>query len=189
MKTRRSFKLLLCFAVGLLLITGCSGDNKKAIRTGDILTSFSGTDLNGTSFSLAAQKGKPAIVRFFLIDCPYCKADTPVFNEFYEKFHQKGLVIVYINNNGTHESQVREFVNELKLCINNNLCNPHLSVELLSDHFAISRTQLNRKIKSLTGQTPNNLIFHRFFRSPCTLGIPRPKKRMESITELNANNQ
>lgn len=51
-----------------------------------------------------------------------------------------------------------EFVDDLRLCIKNNLSNPHLSVELLSEHFAISRTQLNRKIKSLTGQTPNNLI-------------------------------
>ena len=36
--------------------------------------------------------------------------------------------------------------------------NQDLNVELLSEHFAFSLTQLNRKIKSLTGLTPNNLI-------------------------------
>lgn len=51
-----------------------------------------------------------------------------------------------------------EFVERLRLCIKNNLSNPHLNVDLISEHFAVSRTQLNRKIKSLTGQTPNNLI-------------------------------
>ena len=36
--------------------------------------------------------------------------------------------------------------------------NQDLNVELLADHFAVSLTQLNRKIKALTGSTPNNVI-------------------------------
>ena len=51
-----------------------------------------------------------------------------------------------------------EFVEKLRQCIQKNIANQDLSVTLLSEHFSISRTQLNRKIKSLTGQTPNNLI-------------------------------
>lgn len=51
-----------------------------------------------------------------------------------------------------------EFIEELIFFIYENLSNDQLSVELLSKQFAISRTQLNRKIKSLTGVTPNNLI-------------------------------
>jgi signal transduction histidine kinase/DNA-binding response OmpR family regulator/ligand-binding sensor domain-containing protein len=51
-----------------------------------------------------------------------------------------------------------EFIDKLKSCINENISNQNLNIELLAEHFAISRTQLNRKIKSLTGQTPNNLI-------------------------------
>lgn len=51
-----------------------------------------------------------------------------------------------------------EFVNELKLCIEMNIGNQKLNVELLSEHFAMSKPHLNRKIKALTGQTPNNLI-------------------------------
>lgn len=64
--------------------------------------------------------------------------------------------------NGKYDNKLTvkdvDFVDELRLCIQNNISNQHLNVELLSEHFAISRTQLNRKIKSLTGQTPNNLI-------------------------------
>lgn len=50
------------------------------------------------------------------------------------------------------------FIDELKEFIELNIADQQLSVELLSAHFAISRTQLNRKINSLMGKTPNNLI-------------------------------
>lgn len=51
-----------------------------------------------------------------------------------------------------------DFVLELKLFIEENIMNQELNVELLSNHFAVSLPQLHRKIKSLTGYTPNNLI-------------------------------
>lgn len=51
-----------------------------------------------------------------------------------------------------------DFILELKLYIEENMMNQNLNVELLSKHFAISLAQLNRKIKSLTGSTPHNLI-------------------------------
>jgi len=51
-----------------------------------------------------------------------------------------------------------DFILELKLFIEENMMNQELSVELLSRHFAVSLAQLHRKIKSLMGSTPNNLI-------------------------------
>jgi DNA-binding response OmpR family regulator/signal transduction histidine kinase len=50
------------------------------------------------------------------------------------------------------------FILEMKLFIEENIMNPDLNVELLGEHFAVSLAQLHRKIKSLTGSTPNNLI-------------------------------
>lgn len=107
--------VLFSIVVSILLLNGCSGDNKKAIRTGDILPPFSGTDLKGRNFSLESHKGSPVIIRFFLIDCPYCKADTPIFNKFYEKYRKKGFEIVYINNNGTTSDEVQNFIDELDI--------------------------------------------------------------------------
>ena len=115
MKTKNFIIVVLYIATAFLLINGCSGDNKKAIRTGDTLAPFSGTDLNGKTFSLAAHKGNPTIVRFFLLNCPYCKADTPIFNKFYEEYHQKGLEIVYINNNGATAAAVQQFTDDLNV--------------------------------------------------------------------------
>jgi signal transduction histidine kinase/CheY-like chemotaxis protein/ligand-binding sensor domain-containing protein/AraC-like DNA-binding protein len=51
-----------------------------------------------------------------------------------------------------------DFMLRLKLFIEENMMNRILNVELLSDQFAVSLTQLNRKIKSITGLTPNSLI-------------------------------
>ncbi len=51
-----------------------------------------------------------------------------------------------------------DFILELKLFIEENMMNQELSVESLSEHFTVSLAQFHRKIKSLTGSTPNNLI-------------------------------
>jgi len=114
MKTK-TLTVVLLIAVSILLLNGCSGDNKKAIRTGNVLSSFSDTDIGGQPFSLASHKGNPVIVRFFLLNCPYCKADTPIFNKFYDKHRQKGLEIVYINNNGANSNEVKRFADELNI--------------------------------------------------------------------------
>jgi len=115
MKLKTLTIVLLSIAVSILLFNGCSGDNKKAIRTGDTLSPFSGKDIGGKPFSLASHKGSPVIVRFFLVDCPYCKADTPIFNKFYDKYRQRGFEIVYINNNGANVEEVQNFTDELKI--------------------------------------------------------------------------
>ena len=51
-----------------------------------------------------------------------------------------------------------DFVIELKTFIEENMLNQNLNLDMLANHFSVSRTQLNRKIKSLTASTPNNLI-------------------------------
>jgi len=115
MKMKTLIILFLSIVASVLLLNGCSGDNPKAIRTGDTLSPFSGTDLEGKTFSLTSHKGSPVIVRFFLLNCPYCKADTPIFNKFYDTYRQKGLKIVYINNNGTNSAEVQSFADELNI--------------------------------------------------------------------------
>jgi len=51
-----------------------------------------------------------------------------------------------------------DFILELKLFIEENIMSQDLNVETLSDHFNVSLAQLHRKVKALTGSTPNNLI-------------------------------
>lgn len=115
MKTAKYIITFFTIAAAMVLLCSCSGESSKAIRVGDSIASFTATDLEDRSYSLASYKGKPVIVRFFLLNCPYCKADTPVFNKFYNKFRQKGLEIFYINNNGTHAAEAQTFRNDLNI--------------------------------------------------------------------------
>jgi len=115
MKTTTFSLAFLIITSSLLLMNACSGGSSTPIRIGDPIASFSGTGLNKKTFTLSSHKGNPVIVRFFLIDCPYCKADTPIFNEFFEKYGSKGLEIVYINNNGKNIEEVKTFVRDLEI--------------------------------------------------------------------------
>ena len=63
-----------------------------------------------------------------------------------------------VNFENTLPQKDIDFSLRLKSFIEESMMNQDLNVELLSEHFAVSLTQLNRKIKSLTGLTPNNLI-------------------------------
>jgi signal transduction histidine kinase/DNA-binding response OmpR family regulator/ligand-binding sensor domain-containing protein len=51
-----------------------------------------------------------------------------------------------------------KFINEVKEFILANITNENLNINMLASHLSISRTQLNRKIKALSGLTPNNYI-------------------------------
>jgi signal transduction histidine kinase/CheY-like chemotaxis protein/sugar lactone lactonase YvrE len=50
------------------------------------------------------------------------------------------------------------FINKVEETIKSNITNPQFSVEYLSDQLNISRVQLHRKIKSITGNTPSEFI-------------------------------
>ena len=67
--------------------------------------------------------------------------------------------------------ELEEQVNEIRLkspdekllerimeCINKNLSNSDLSVDMIADKAGISRVHLHRKMKELTGQTPHDFI-------------------------------
>jgi peroxiredoxin len=99
----------------LLLFPACSTDQKHRLSTGDVLPPFTAQDITGETISLAAYKDSPVIVRFFLVDCKFCLADTPSFNAFHEKYRDKGLKVVYINNDAPDITAVKNFVRKLNI--------------------------------------------------------------------------
>ncbi|MFA7383903.1 MAG: TlpA disulfide reductase family protein [Desulfurivibrionaceae bacterium] len=111
-------KILLLFILGfvLLALVACSGDNQSArkMKIGDPAPEFSGTDLNGRPLSLAAYQGQPVILRFWSTECKFCRADTPIFNQYFEKYKDAGLRVVYINRQ-SDEATVRRFVADLDI--------------------------------------------------------------------------
>ncbi len=105
--------LLLCF---ILIFFACSGSdqNVRKLKIGDPAPDFAGTDLNGRPLSLSQYQGQPVILRFWSTDCKYCRADTPIFNKYFEKYQAAGLRVVYINRH-SDEATVRRFVADLEI--------------------------------------------------------------------------
>ena len=112
LKLRLKIVFLIMFAV---LLSSCGGQKSKPIKIGDTLSPFAAQDIDGQSINLNDYMGKPVILRFFLIDCKFCIADTPAFNSYFNKHHQEGLQIIYINNDAPDIQAVREFAEKLAI--------------------------------------------------------------------------
>ena len=107
---------LLLAALLLALASACSPGGKaaKKLRIGDQAPDFATVDLAGQPVSLAGYRGQPVILRFWSTECRYCRADTPIFNAYFNKYREAGLRVVYINRDAD-EATVRRFVEDLDI--------------------------------------------------------------------------
>ncbi len=100
----------------LIVLSSCSQQqNKNTVKVGNLAPDFSITDLDGKVFSLSEYKGSPVILRFFLTDCKFCRADTPVFNEYHIRFSANGLRILYVDVLGLDPQTLLTFKKELSI--------------------------------------------------------------------------
>ena len=93
-------------------MAGCGEDARQAIRMGDQAPEFTAKDLQGQTVTLAGFSGKPVVLRFFVPDCKFCRADTAVFNEYYRLYKEKGLGVIYVNTD-PKPGEVQKFVSDL----------------------------------------------------------------------------
>lgn len=111
--SRKSF-LFFLFMLLTMLIACEQREAGKSLQIGDQAPDFSVTDMNGQHIQLQQWAGSLVILRFWSTDCKYCRADTPVFNEYFNRYKEKGLKVVYINS-GASSQEVTEFVRELAI--------------------------------------------------------------------------
>jgi peroxiredoxin len=104
--------LLACLLLALVAacVQGEQGQGK--LKIGDAAPDFTAVDLAGQPVSLAGYRGHPLILRFWSTECRYCRADTPIFNAYFNKYREAGLRVVYINRDADEET-VRRFVADL----------------------------------------------------------------------------
>jgi peroxiredoxin len=106
-----SWVLLLSFVV----LAGCSESSAPALKIGDPAPAFTVQSLEGKAISLVDYQGSPVVVRFILTDCKYCRADTPVLNEYYSRFAAKGLRLLYVDTLGIDRGTLEAFARELDI--------------------------------------------------------------------------
>jgi|SRR5208283_2065923 len=106
------------FAVSLVLISGlfcgCS-DQKVILRTGQTAPDFALSDINGKTWRFPEDlKGKAVVIRFWADWCKSCAEEMPVIEKVYNKYKDKGLVILAINI-GQEKDAVVKFTNGIKV--------------------------------------------------------------------------
>ena len=75
---------------------------------------FTLKDVAGNDVKLASYKGKVILLNFWATWCGPCKIEIPWFNEFQQKYQDKGFVVLGISADDTVE-QLKPFVAEYKM--------------------------------------------------------------------------
>lgn len=103
-----------------------------------------------------------------------------------KKFHADGGILIpkNINQNPLNE----KFLNKVIESIKANMNNEEFSVEKLGSMVAMSRSNLFRKLKAITGQTPIEFIFHIRMRYAMELLLQRKMSISEIAYEVGFKN-
>lgn len=96
----------------LLFTLSCSPQSVQPAKVGDSAPDFCLKDINGEIVILSYWKTNPVILRFWETDCMFCRADTPVFTAFYEKYKDQGLKMVYISSYYENLKDIKSFVQQ-----------------------------------------------------------------------------
>ena len=88
------------------------GDNKEIedelealakIQPGATAPDFTANDINGRPFTFSSLKGKVVILDFWASWCVPCRKSNPHMKALYEKYHDKGLEMVYVSDDDRNE--------------------------------------------------------------------------------------
>ncbi len=90
-------------------------DALERIQPGSEAPDFTADDINGKPFTLSSLKGKVVILDFWASWCKPCRASNPHMKALYEKYHDKGLELVYVSDDDSEPEKWRKAVEEDKL--------------------------------------------------------------------------
>lgn len=83
-------------AANLFRPTQVPQEKNMTVEVGDRLH-LAGPTLDGGHFDLSQQLGKPVLVAFWASWCPHCKRELPVIKAVYERYRDRGLVVVGVS--------------------------------------------------------------------------------------------
>ncbi|MCI0656261.1 MAG: redoxin domain-containing protein [Acidobacteria bacterium] len=61
--------------------------------------------IQGGPLSPSDLRGKVVLLRFWLLDCPYCEKTAPTLREFWSKYRDQGLVVVGLHHPKSEEAR------------------------------------------------------------------------------------
>ena len=107
-------KIIICALLLIIIPVGCSSDKPERLKIGDPAPDFLLEDIKGRSFRLSDFTGRPVVIRFFVTDCKFCKADTQVFNDYYTRHKGEGLIVLYLTTT-VERQKVEKFAQDLNI--------------------------------------------------------------------------
>lgn len=84
------------------------------LRVGQKMPEMNFKDLNGNEIKIGGKQDKVYLVDFWATWCSPCREAMPYFQELYDKYRDRGLMVVGIALDSTPE-EVRAFVEQLKI--------------------------------------------------------------------------
>jgi cytochrome c biogenesis protein CcmG/thiol:disulfide interchange protein DsbE len=96
--------------VGILLISGCGGQDKSASLISQAAPDFTLKDLNGRVYRLNDFKGRVVLLNFFATWCGPCRQEIPHLLQLREKFGNQGVEIVGVSLDHQVDTVLRPFV-------------------------------------------------------------------------------
>ena len=103
-------KMLAVSAI-LVLLFSCT-DNVSKSR-GSVATDFTLQELSGGgNVALSEMKGRVVLLEFWATWCPPCRASVPGIERLYEKYKDKGVVVLAVSMDDSGWDAVQSFVKE-----------------------------------------------------------------------------
>jgi cytochrome c biogenesis protein CcmG, thiol:disulfide interchange protein DsbE len=98
-------KFSVCALCSTLLVALCSTSvwAATAVAVGQPAPALVVAQLDGREFDLAAQRGKVVIVNYWASWCSPCRAEMPVLDSFYKRYHSHGVVLLGVSVDDPHE--------------------------------------------------------------------------------------
>ena len=126
MKNLISAKTVIIF-LSVMSLFGCgkfhtSGNEHTATDTtkvksgmGDVALDYTLPDLNGDMISSKSLKGKFTVIHFATTWCPFCNAEAPNLEKFYQEFKKKNVQVIIIDVLEPRELVVQKLRDKYKL--------------------------------------------------------------------------
>ena len=107
-------KLAIPALLAALLCLPALPSEAVTLSAGQKAPNFTLKDVNGKDVKLSSYNGKVVLVNFWATWCGPCKIEIPWFNEFQQKYQDKGFVVLGISADDTVE-QLKPFVAQYKM--------------------------------------------------------------------------
>ena len=99
----RTVFLPIMLVTALVALFGAPGSAQAATEVGQPAPSLIVQELDGKKFDLGAVRGKVVVLSFWATWCPPCRAEMPVLDAFYRRYHGHGLEMIGLSADRPHD--------------------------------------------------------------------------------------